>query len=475
MNVDWALRVLNLNRGSTDEDLKRAYRREAQVWHPDRYLRASEAEQADAVEQMKRLNVAYEYLQDSTEWKVKTKESSETRSSTSSDTGTSETTTKSSPHESSASQTNNQASKSESAQPSESQATSKKNEETLFEAMKKGNSSAEKKSDNTSSGWTRFAIWLCVVGVAGAIRAYNAKETSSSLNSNVASNNSKPYTPPTYPEIKAQNIIDDSKLAEPIELIDEPIKFKVDRKPEFKIPPSHEALPTTPNQPISGGSGRQISAEELPVAAGIKASASSPPIKDYFTIGSAFDEVIALQGTPDSISGSRNSGMIWYGSSYVEFSAGRVSSYDNSGGKLKIRLLSIRGMPKAKYFTIGSTYDEVVAIQGTPESISGSRSSGMIWYGSSYVEFSAGRVSTYDNSGGKLKIRLLPLKGTRKAKYFTLGSSFDDVISVQGTPESISGSRSAGMIWYGSSYVEFSGGRVSSYDNSGGRLKVKLN
>ena len=61
--------------------------------------------------------------------------------------------------------------------------------------------------------------------------------------------------------------------------------------------------------------------------------------QDYFTIGSTIDEVLAIQGTPTSVSGN------WfrYGTSAVIFEEGKVRSWDNSGfPKLKVKLLPPR-------------------------------------------------------------------------------------------------------------------------------------
>ena len=51
-------------------------------------------------------------------------------------------------------------------------------------------------------------------------------------------------------------------------------------------------------------------------------------------------------------------------------------------------------LAKKEYFTLGSTSDEVLAIQGTPTQISGKRWS----YGFSYIDFENGRVIRWYNS-----------------------------------------------------------------------------
>ena len=112
------------------------------------------------------------------------------------------------------------------------------------------------------------------------------------------------------------------------------------------------------------------------------------------------------------------------------------------------------------YFTVGSTKDEVVAIQGTPTSFSESKFD----YGASRVHFRNGRVSSWDNNTilNPLKAKMVPAPGTRNRGYFTTGSTKDEVIAIQGTPTSFSENK----FDYGASRVHFRNGRVSSWDNN---------
>jgi len=123
--------------------------------------------------------------------------------------------------------------------------------------------------------------------------------------------------------------------------------------------------------------------------------------------------VLAIQGTPTSIiSGEGVIGDRWsYGFSSVEFTKdGVVKGYSNISGNLRVAVETtgneIRG--RADYFTLGSTEDEVLAIQGTPTSIiSGEGVIGDRWsYGFSSVEFTKdGVVKGYSNISGNLHIR----------------------------------------------------------------------
>ena len=122
--------------------------------------------------------------------------------------------------------------------------------------------------------------------------------------------------------------------------------------------------------------------------------------KDYFTVGSTKDQVLAVQGTPTELSDS-----VWkYGESSVLFSGGRIASWDvEPGSPLKVRMLPSRPVRITKgYFTIGSTKDRVLAVQGTPTEFTDS-----VWkYGPSSVLFSGDRVTSwYAEPGSPLKVR----------------------------------------------------------------------
>ncbi|HEV2493735.1 MAG TPA: J domain-containing protein [Terriglobia bacterium] len=189
--------------------------------------------------------------------------------------------------------------------------------------------------------------------------------------------------------------------------------------------------------------------------------------RSAFTLGSTADDVLAVQGTPTSVEGRR-----WrYDSSSVDFVDGKVESYDNAEGNLHVRVNPKGDVSAARArgaFTLGSTEDEVLAVQGTPTSIEGER-----WtYDSSTVSFSNGRVDAYSNETQKLHFEMTPqgdVAAARTRGFFTLGSTGDDVLAVQGTPTSVGGNR-----WgYELSWVVFDQGKVEGYSNVSGNLRVR--
>ena len=118
----------------------------------------------------------------------------------------------------------------------------------------------------------------------------------------------------------------------------------------------------------------------------------------HITIGSSQEEVLLVQGTPTRVDGDK-----WfYGFAELVFKNGRVAEYDNYFGTLKVRLLpptDSEPEPPGNYFTIGSTPDEVLAVQGTPTSIHGNRWS----FNFDVVSFRDGKVHNVSNADGDLR------------------------------------------------------------------------
>jgi serine/threonine protein kinase len=135
---------------------------------------------------------------------------------------------------------------------------------------------------------------------------------------------------------------------------------------------------------------------------------------------------------------------------------------------------------KRRYFGIGSSKDEVRAVQGIPTGvINGNGFAGDIWnYGLSSIDFTMeGYVKGYSNISRNLRVWMGPSKKDTAESYFVLGSTKDEVLAIQGTPtEIISGDRSIGDIWwYGFSSVQFStNGTVVGYSNIGRNLRIRV-
>jgi len=111
----------------------------------------------------------------------------------------------------------------------------------------------------------------------------------------------------------------------------------------------------------------------------------------YITIGTPLGEVYAIQGVP-----TKTEKDIWYyGNSKVYFFKGAVSHWEESPDHpLRIKMTADDDKPILKFFSKGSSKEEVLAAQGSPD-----RDVGNVWdYGVSRVYFDKERVSGWHNS-----------------------------------------------------------------------------
>jgi curved DNA-binding protein CbpA len=132
----------------------------------------------------------------------------------------------------------------------------------------------------------------------------------------------------------------------------------------------------------------------------------------------------------------------------------------------------------SNYFTIGSSQQTVAEVQGEPLTIEPGYDVRVTWhYGKSYVQFENSIVSGYSNADKNLQVEMLPsslLTKENKDSTFSIGSTKEQVLLVQGTPVSAN----ANFIlhqqtwYYGSSIITFRNDVVVSFINNGA-LKVK--
>ncbi len=193
--------------------------------------------------------------------------------------------------------------------------------------------------------------------------------------------------------------------------------------------------------------------------------------ESYFTLGSSESDVLNIQGSPSSVYGSGGRKTLTYEFSTVRLSNGVVQEYSNISNNLKIEVHpSI--MSNIKRFTIGSSEDDVLSVQGTPSSVYGSGGSKTLTYEFSTVRLRNGIVKEYSNISDNLKVELVPISRSN-IKRFKIGSSRDVVLSVQGTPSSVYGSDGNETFSYEFSTVRFRSGVVQEYSNISGNLKIK--
>lgn len=116
--------------------------------------------------------------------------------------------------------------------------------------------------------------------------------------------------------------------------------------------------------------------------------------QQFFTIGSTRKLVRKIHGEPTAVNGDT-----WfYGTSSVSFGKDRVTGYFNAGN-LSVALRASQGAT-ASVFGLGSSKEDVLALQGTPTRVAGDT-----WfYGQSSVSFSEGTVAGYWNGAGNLRV-----------------------------------------------------------------------
>jgi curved DNA-binding protein CbpA len=172
------------------------------------------------------------------------------------------------------------------------------------------------------------------------------------------------------------------------------------------------------------------------------------------------EEVLSVYGTPDNLSED----VFYYLTSAVYFKNGIVVGWEGKHINKKVKKES-NSFSQKNYFTVGSTKDEVLSIQGTPDRFSENK----FYYGTSDVYFENDLVVRWYDSYPKLKVEMKP-KFFSSKKYFTVGSTKDEVLSIQGTPDRFSENK----FYYGTSDVYFENDLVVRWYDSYPKLKVEM-
>lgn len=211
---------------------------------------------------------------------------------------------------------------------------------------------------------------------------------------------------------------------------------------------------------------------------------------EFFSIGSPKDDVVRLQGSPDEVT-FRGRTQTWhYGPSkiVIDSSTSLVQGWSDAkqlgwsnAKQLKAKVVPGPNVTDSDFFTIGSHKDDVAMIHGTPSAIYWqSEKSGVCWrYDGGTVCFTPDGLvkqwAIFEGRGTPLKILLVPDPQVTSADYFTLGSTKDDVVRIQGTPTVYRPYRRGHEWHYGQSIVKFGDSeRVVRWENVDGNLKARI-
>jgi len=290
--------ILGLEPGATPDKVKQAYRDLAKVWHPDRFLNDPRL-QKKAEEKLKEINQAYEKLYY-------------------------HHTAPNFQHEQPRPEPEKSSPQSEQPQPPIGSYT----------------------QTQTTTWVDRIPKWLMILIILVLIRLvvnqFNApSRTSKPREIAPTISDSKPfraYAPPVLDKRKRKDLVIPKHQEKPSLLVkkenlpsqDKTFSTKPDLFKESSIPERPISETPIPEKPIP--SIKVTPEDEDSFSKDL--SVPKKQVRNYFTIGSSQDEVLAVQGTPSRISGSR-----WhYGISYVDFYNSKVSSFSNYSKNLKVKV-----------------------------------------------------------------------------------------------------------------------------------------
>lgn len=134
-----------------------------------------------------------------------------------------------------------------------------------------------------------------------------------------------------------------------------------------------------------------------------RVQAAPRKVYSYITIGSTKDEVLAQLGTPSASSENK----LVYGRSELYFKDNSVIGWriDPASSPIRVKLWPASSVDTSlEYFTVGSTKDEVLVIQGTPTAFSEDK----FEYGGSEVYFQNNRVVRWKNDPASIPLRAKP-------------------------------------------------------------------
>lgn len=196
--------------------------------------------------------------------------------------------------------------------------------------------------------------------------------------------------------------------------------------------------------------------------------------KKYWFLGSPKAEVLAIQGPPTGVRRFSGSETLFYEVSTVTIENGRVSEYMDFSENLLVRTEAIAPQSSGAYWAIGSSKEAVLAIQGTPTGVSRFGATETLFYEVSTVTIVDGIVSQYMSYSGNLLVRVAEEDSASGQEYWTIGSTLEQVLAIQGRPSFVRSVKGLDEYFFGLSSITLYKGRVLGYENFTGNLKVSV-
>lgn len=418
-SIKYHFEVLGLKPNSTLGEVKEAYKDLVKVWHPDRFSHDIKL-QAKAQEKLKQINEAYEKIKNykpekSAIPKKETKSRSPRKTNSQSRTSTRKKTEETKSHSKSSAESKRQ---------SEDNKKSKPNVNNNHSASTdtEENYSPFKNTQETIKHSSNFSpiFWAIVVIIGLAIffiyknRSQDNKNTVNAENINnkstSESNSINSLAISSNEQLIAENISNQSNTNLKQKEIsnsdtNENNNVIIGENENTHLSSANDTEPTSQTSQ-SVILTPQILAEQNKNSVQSTDENISPKQerrlvfnKGFFTIGSTKDDVLIAQGTPKSITGNT----FGYDYSTVYFQNDRVIGWSNISRNLRVKMYSNSSTTES-YFTVGSTKDDVIKIQGTPDNITGNT----FGYGYSTVYFQNNQVKSWSNISNNLKVILKP-------------------------------------------------------------------
>jgi hypothetical protein len=155
--------------------------------------------------------------------------------------------------------------------------------------------------------------------------------------------------------------------------------------------------PETPQTPQTGETAtpasqqpQQAASQKTTTSHPDRVSATPAKILPYITVGSTRDEVLEQQGTPTASSDDK----LVYGNSELYFKNGSVVGWriDPVASPIRVKLWPTSAVdPGLASYTVGSSKDVVLTVQGTPTAFTGDK----FEYGKSVVNFHNNKVVSW--------------------------------------------------------------------------------